>query len=219
MWGIRQLHGKALQPKLPFTREHIIEFLTAARRGSLFYWRAALPLALCFQQLLCGAECFELKGSNVTRYPDLFQVEVESAKNIQEGFGFIITIDPGRPHCIGQFMANYLVKMGVKLGNKNSYFACKVLSVKGVLKAVVSVKVSSSAMRSACKRLIESIGLDGALYATHLCKRGGALAAMEAGLSQVLIQDLGRWASASMVARYTTGNPVARLLMSNAIKI
>jgi hypothetical protein len=102
MRGIRQSHGKALRPKLPFTREHIIKFLTAARRGTLLDWRAALPLALCFQQLFRGAECFELKGSNVTRYPDFFQVEVDSAKNIPEGFGFKIKIDPGRPHCVGQ---------------------------------------------------------------------------------------------------------------------
>jgi hypothetical protein len=80
-----------------------------------------------------------------------------------------------------------VVKMGVKLGNKNSYFACKVSSVKGVLKAVASLKVSSSAMKSDCKWLIESVGLNGALYARHSCKRGGALAAMEAGLSQVQI--------------------------------
>jgi hypothetical protein len=219
MRGIRQSHGKASRPKLPFTREHIIEFLTAARRGTLLDWRVALPLALCFQQLLRGAECFELKGSNVTRYPGFFQVEVESAKDIPEGFGFKIMIDPSRPHCVGQFMADYLIKMGVKLGDKNSYFACKVLSVKGVLKAVPSAKLCSSSMRSACKRLIESVGLDGALYAMHSSKRGGALAAMEAGLSQVQIQDLGRWARASMVARYTTGDPVARSLMSDAIKI
>jgi hypothetical protein len=46
-------------------------------------------------------------------------------------------------------------------------------------------------MRAACKRLIEAVGLDPSLYASHSCKRGGALAAMEAGLSQVQIQDLG----------------------------
>jgi hypothetical protein len=47
-----------------------------ARRGSLKEWQAALPLALCFQQLLRGAECYNLNGSNVERMPEFFRVEV-----------------------------------------------------------------------------------------------------------------------------------------------
>jgi hypothetical protein len=74
-------------------------------------------------------------------------------------------------------------------------------------------------MRAACKRLIEAVGLDPSLYASHSCKRGGALAAMEAGLSQVQIQDLGRWSSSSMVARYTAGDASVREALSDVIRI
>jgi hypothetical protein len=62
--------------------------MNAARAGLLLDWRSALPLALCFQQLLRGAECFELNGSNVVRQPTFFLVEVKSAKNVPEGFLF-----------------------------------------------------------------------------------------------------------------------------------
>jgi hypothetical protein len=58
--GVKAAFGKAARPKKPFLWEHIVAFMSHARRGSLLDWRAALPLALCYQQLLRGAECFEL---------------------------------------------------------------------------------------------------------------------------------------------------------------
>jgi hypothetical protein len=91
--------------------------------------------------------------------------------------------------------------------------------VKGILKAVPATKVGSSTMRAACKRLIAAVGLDPTYYASHSCKRGGALAAMEAGLSQVQIQDLGCWASASMVGRYAGGDSAVREGASEVIRI
>jgi hypothetical protein len=128
-------------------------------------------------------------------------------------------VDGSRASCVGQFLADFIVKMGIIVGDPKSFFACKVASTKGVFKAVPSVKVANSTMRSSCKRLIEAAGMDSSSYALHSCKRGGALAAMEAGLSQTQIQDLGRWASASMVGRYTSGDPSAREAMSETIRI
>jgi hypothetical protein len=89
----------------------------------------------------------------------------------------------------------------------------------GVLKAPPSVKVANSTMWAACKRLINARGLESMDYATHSCKRGAALAAMEAGLSQAQIQDLGRWASANMVGRYTGEDPAAREAAKEAIRL
>jgi hypothetical protein len=84
---------KAARPKKPFTLDHIVTFILLAQRGSLREWRSALPLVLCFQQLLLGAECFDLNGSNVTRMPNFFRVEVETSKNHPEGFSFWIPVD------------------------------------------------------------------------------------------------------------------------------
>jgi hypothetical protein len=62
--AIRLTHSKQVRPKKPFMREHVIKFMKAAWVGSLLDWRAALPLALplalCYQQLLRGAKCFDL---------------------------------------------------------------------------------------------------------------------------------------------------------------
>jgi hypothetical protein len=61
MRGIKLSYGKAARPKKPFTAEDIVGFMNLARNGNLKEWRAALPLALCFQLLLRVPECFDLK--------------------------------------------------------------------------------------------------------------------------------------------------------------
>jgi hypothetical protein len=79
--GVKISFGRAAKPKRPFLREHITTFMDWARAGSLWDWRAALPLAMCYQELLGGAECFELHGANVARHPGFFLVDVNSDKN------------------------------------------------------------------------------------------------------------------------------------------
>jgi hypothetical protein len=49
MRGIKASYGKEAKPKRPFTTDDIVKFMRKARSGSLKDWRAALPLALCFQ--------------------------------------------------------------------------------------------------------------------------------------------------------------------------
>jgi hypothetical protein len=53
-----------------------------------------------------------------------------------------------------------IVKMGIVLGDGDSYFECKISAVKGVLTAVPKVKEVNSTLRAACKRLIEAVGLN-----------------------------------------------------------
>jgi hypothetical protein len=119
----------------------------------------------------------------------------------------------------GLGLADFIVKMGIVLGDGDSYFACKISAVKGLLTAVPKVKVVNSSMRAACKRLIEGVGLNLSDYASHSCKWGAALAAMEAGLSQPQIQELGRWSSASMVGRYAGGDLESRMALAEVVRI
>jgi hypothetical protein len=156
--------------------------------------------------------------TNVVRHPGFFSVQVQSSKNIPEGFDFKVLVDWDRPHCVGQFVADFIVKMGIVLGDGDSYFACKISAVKGVLTEVPKVKVVNSTMRATCKGLKEAGGLNSSDYASHLCKRGPALAAMEAGLSQPQIQELGRWSSASMVGRYAGGDPESRMALAKVVQ-
>jgi hypothetical protein len=211
MRGIRLTYGKAAKPKKPFTLEHILGFMQLARNsGSVADWRAAFPLVLCFQQLLRGGECFNLTGGNISRLADRYPVVVKTAKNHPDGFTFEIPIDYDRPTCVGQFMEEYIAKMGVRLGDYNSFFACKLLKLRGMLTAQSSSRVGDSTMRAACKALIVGAGLDLKEFATHSSRRGGALAASRAGATGPQIQDLGRWHSAALVARYTVGDVAFR---------
>jgi hypothetical protein len=130
-----------------------------------------------------------------------------------------VLIDPLRNHWVGKFLADYIVQMGVVLRDLASFFACKVAKVRGITRSTASVKVANSMMRDGCKRLIEAVGLDSTRYASHSCKMGAALTAMEAGLSHVQIQDLGRWASSSMVLRYAGGDLSARQAAAEAVRI
>jgi hypothetical protein len=205
MRGIRLNHGKVAKPKKPFTREDIMTFMDLAYAGTLVEWRAAFPMALCFQQLLRGAECFELLGANVVITAVGFKVTVETSKNHHEGFKFDVPLEDCF-HDVGRFMVDYIGVMGIRLGDAGSHFACKLAKVKGILKAYPEVCVADATMRKACKVLIADSGLDPTLYATHSSKRGAALEALKAGLTDIQIQDLGRWTSASMVARYAGGD-------------
>jgi hypothetical protein len=142
--GIWLTHGKAAKPKEPFTPAHIVTFMDLARKGTLGKWRAALPLALCFQQLICGAESFDQKGSNVsletsrllhTTDGNFYRVTVDTSKNHPEGFNFRVRIDADRANCVGAFMAEFISVTGIRLGDPSSFFACKLAQVGGSLKA------------------------------------------------------------------------------------
>jgi hypothetical protein len=219
--GIKLSFAKPVKPKLPFSREDVQLLMSTARlSGSLMDWRAALPLALCFQQLLRGSEAFDLNGGNVWRSPDdsFFRVVVECSKNHPEGFEFTVPIDHARSFCVGAFMEDYIQLMGIRLGDKESYFACKLATVRGVLRALPLTRVSDSTMRAACKKLIESAGFDPTSYASHSSKRGATREAMRAGFTSGQIREMGRWASEAMVARYAGGDAVLRDALIDQIR-
>jgi hypothetical protein len=65
-------------------------------------------------------------------------VEVDSSKNIPDGLSFKLHVEQERPHCVGMFLADNIVRMGVVLGDKELFFACKIGQTKGVLSAVPS---------------------------------------------------------------------------------
>jgi hypothetical protein len=92
-----------------------------------------------------------------------------------------------RPNYVGVFLVDYITVVGIKLGGKKSFFACKISGrVSGrsaSLKSVPTSKLAVSTMRACCKDLIKAAGLDPMAYATHSSKRGGAIEAMKASLS------------------------------------
>jgi hypothetical protein len=141
-----------------------------ARKGTLREWRAALPLALCFQQLLRIVECFDLNGSNVVKNDGLVRVTVGVSKNHPKSFTFRVLIKRGRPNCVGVFMADLIKVMGIQLGHPGSFFVCKLAQTGGVLKAAHAEKVTASTIQAACKLLILAAGLNPRSYASHSSK-------------------------------------------------
>jgi hypothetical protein len=117
-------------------------------------------------------------------------------------------------------MADFIETMGIKLGDDKSFFTCcQLTQTGGVLRAAPTCMVAASTMRNACKLLIVAAGLNPASFATHSSKRGGTLKAMKQGLTDIQIQELGRWSSASMVAKYVRGSEVARDNLAEATRI
>jgi hypothetical protein len=160
---------------------------------------------------------FRLVGANVVITAVGFKVTVETSKNHPEGFEFDVLVED-RLHDNGHFMVDYIGVMGIRVEDAGSHFACKLAKVKGIFKAYPGVRVADATMRKACKVLIADSGLDPTLYATHSCKHGAALEALKAGLTDIQIQDLGRWTSASMVARYAGGDATVRNKMVDSIR-
>jgi hypothetical protein len=212
--GICNRHGKAARPKKPFTPDHIISFMLLARHVEGV--KVGSPV---FQQLLRGSKVFDLNGSNVTRMPGFYCVEVKNSKNHPEGFSFWIPVDENSPNCVGVFFADFITVMGISLRDLKSFFACKISKSGGVIKSVSLEKVATSTMRGCCKDLIFAAGLDPTEYATHSSKRGGTLEAIKAGHSDAQTQKLGRWSSSTMVARYARGNEETRNALAGAIRI
>jgi hypothetical protein len=103
-------------------------------------------------------------------------------------------------------MDNFIDILGIKIGNPKLFFACKLTQAGRTHRAAASEKLASSTMSNACKLLIVAARLDPTTYATHSSKRGGALESMKKGLSNIQIQELGRWSRASMVSRYVRGS-------------
>jgi hypothetical protein len=219
MRGIKASYGKAAKPRWPFTTDDIVKFMWKARSGSLKDWRVALLLALCFQQLLRGTECFDLNGSNVSINDGYLGVVVETSKNHPKGFSFRVHVNRERPNCVGVFMLHYIILMEIRVGDPGSFFVCKLTSTGGILRAVPSERVSDSTMRASCKILIAATGLDPSEYATHSSKRGGALMALQAGLSTAQIQELGRWSCSAMVSRYAKGDDDTRENLAEACRV
>jgi hypothetical protein len=208
--GIGSSFGKAATPRKPFLPEHNVSFMLLACQGTLREWRSALPLVLCYQQLLRRAECFDLNGSHFERLPAFFRVEIAMSKNHPKGFSFRIPVDDAKPNCVWVFFADFITFMGIQLGRKDSFFACKIAKFGRVLSTCRTKKLATSSMRRCCKDLIVAAGLDPYEYATNSSKRGGTLEAIKASLRDVQIQELGRWSSSTMVARYARGDEEMR---------
>jgi hypothetical protein len=93
---------------------------------------------------------------------------------------------------VGFFIKKYMGRCGIVAGNKDHFFACKIVKKRsGLYEAFPEIKVTERTMRDDGKRTIKAIGLDPSRFASHSAKRGGALAAAQAGLNDVELTRVG----------------------------
>jgi hypothetical protein len=191
-------------PRMPFSADHILKFLGMAWISEdLRVWRGILPHVICFQQLMRVSEVSSLRGSNVVRSDDDIRLVNVKANNHRHGYPqpLFFPVDEGWQHCVGFFLTEYMRRFGIVAGEKTHFFACKIGCKGGVYSALPTVGVSLKTVRDAGKDATKAIGLDPTRYASHSAKRGGALAAVKAGLNS---------ASSEMAARYLEGSEAER---------
>jgi hypothetical protein len=94
-----------------------VTFMNLARKGTLREWRAALPLSLCFQQLLRGVECFFESYGFIHGCIIINDKELVIRNDSMGGHIHIIT-SLGTTHgflCRRHFLANVLRVIGTEL--------------------------------------------------------------------------------------------------------
>jgi hypothetical protein len=200
-------------PRMPFSAVHILKFLGMAWISEdLRVWQGVLPHVICFQQLMRVSEVASLRGSNVIRSDDGIRLVNVKAKNHGHGYPqpLFFPVDEGCRHCFGFLLTEYMPRFGIVAGEKTYLLACKIGCKGGVYSAPPTVGVSLKTVWDAGKDAIKGIGLDATRYASHSAKRGGALAAVKAGLNSAQLTLVGNWASSEMAARYLEGSEAER---------
>jgi hypothetical protein len=124
-----------------------------------------------------------------------------------------------RPHCVGTFLRDYMHLCGIQAGLAAHKFGCKIRKDKDKsFFALPRVCVSVRTMWNDGKKVIASIGLDPSRFASHSAKRGGALAAAQAGLNDVELTRVGNWSSPDMAALYLRGTEEYRTKLIDAFR-
>jgi hypothetical protein len=174
---------------LPFTAVHIKQFLDLA----LKVWRSILGHVFCFQQLVRIGEVVSINGSNLVLKARIVLFINVRAKNHKSRYPHPLTFPvEDRPHCGGNFLVEYIRRIGLKVGNPAHFLACKVAKKAGVVTGFPAIPVLLLTMMKEGKAAIKAIGLDPTRYALHSAKRSGALAGAEAGLDSARLTLVGQ---------------------------
>jgi hypothetical protein len=150
---------------------------------------------------------FGLTGTNLVVGDSVVKFVNVKAKNWQFGYPVPFSFPlEDRPYCVGRFVVEYLKRFGIKVGNASHFIACKVMTKRGGTSvALPLVQVSVQTMFASNKAMIKRIGLDPTCFGSYSAKRGGALAAAEAGFSEADLLVAGNWKLPEMAAQYIRG--------------
>jgi hypothetical protein len=88
----------------------------------------------CFQQLVRIGEVVSINGSNVIVKGGIVSFVEVGVKDHKSGYPHPLTFPvEDRPHCVGNFLVEYIWQIGFKVGNPAHFLACKVATKAGVI--------------------------------------------------------------------------------------
>ena len=182
MRGIKRVHGKATDPRLPITPSLLRSFrsfLHLSYHDHLTLWAALL---LAFFGFLRSSELLSLKRSDLHRTSQGYQVHIRQSKTDPFRAGTTVNVLPsGDPHLCA-------------VTALDSYLASQVPS-DSTLFRLQSATLSRQRLNHLIRVLASHSGVDSQRYSSHSFRIGAASAAAAAGIPDWRIQALGRWSS------------------------
>ena len=204
------------QPKAAISMEQVEQIMRQVRMTSFVSVRNFTMILLMTVCLLRGSEATGLLEEDVeiTKVDGspVLMVRVQKGKTDQLRFGHTILVssNPVENLCPIRWV---LFLMGHRVKGAPYFFHQDPLSwVQPALHPGLAVGTANKEVKAA----IESIGEDPENYGSHSCRRGGATAAVAAGVDIVLVKRHGRWKS-DVVYSYVEVSVARKLSVSLGI--
>ncbi len=188
------------QPKAPITMRHVEKIMEKVDMRSFVSVRNFTMILLMTVCMLRGSEATDLLEEDVeVKEVDgilVLMVRIQKGKTDQLRFGHTILVSPNAVHalCPVRWITYYLAH---RVKGAPSFFHQNPLSwVPPELQPGLAKGTANKEVKAA----VESIGENPKLFGSHSCRRGGATAAVAAGVDIVLVKRHGRWRSDAVYA-------------------
>ena len=222
--GIRRQLFRPARSRAPLDLEILEEaFKLIEGGGRLQDWRTLCRLNLKFYGMLQWAEVSALQMEDIRFDTTGMVLHIKRSKTDQMGKRTYVRINiTDLDHCPVEITRLYMQKLNY--GTENGYLQPQVRTYKnGEQSGVWYKKLSYSKALEDTKAFMAILGRNPADFGEHSGRRGGATAALEAGVSWIDLKRHGRWASDSAPQRYIEetkkkANVVASALAQSATR-
>jgi integrase len=210
--AVKKAIGKRTQPpkgKKPFSPELFRVMMgTLLKEINFVKARDGCILAFCFAGLLRESEAMRLEARDVTEVdvegePGL-KVLIRRSKTDQENTGATV------------FMAGDLKGVGCPVSWFRAYSMLRPQGARAFFCKLTGEPLSVKTPNFIVKRILKELGVCALEYGSHSLRKGGATAAIEAGMSVPALKAHGRWKS-DAVYTYIVLPESALMAVSRAI--
>jgi site-specific recombinase XerD len=194
--GIVRTHGRRAArqaaPAVTETLRALVAGLDASRQGH----RDRALLLVGFAGFLRRSELVALDVDDLVEVPEGLEVLVRRSQTDQQGEGAVLAIPYGQhaATCPVRAWRAWLAAAGISDGP-----AFRAVDRHG---NVGTGRLSDRTVARVVKRAAERAGLDPAEFSGHSLRSGLAVAAAQAGVTEQLIMEQGRWKSPTVVRTY-----------------